>query len=230
MGAGGSPALKAGGAGTSGASGRPARGLLWALLAVVLAAVVSAGAWSLFTALAPEPLPVLGQVPGFTLTERSGRPVSLEDLAGAPWVADFIFTRCTGICPVLSGQMLALQRRLGGEAGASGPPGVKLVSISVDPQHDTPEVLASYAGRNGADPDRWLFLTGEWEEIRSLVSGGFMLGVSRADPGEVEEGELVTHSDRMVLVDARGRIRATYHGTEEDVVERVLADLKRLGS
>lgn len=230
MGSGVPPAGRADGAALPEAARRPAQALIWALLAAVLVAVMLAGAWSLLSGTAPEPPPVLGELPGFTLTASTGGPVGLDDLAGSPWVTDFIFTRCTGICPVLSGRMLELQRRLAAEKPSGGLPAVRLVSISVDPQHDTPEVLAAYAERNGADRSRWLFLTGDWEEIRTLVGEGFKLGVSRGDPGEVAPGELVTHSDRMVLVDGRGRIRGYYHGTEEDSVERLMADLRRLGS
>jgi protein SCO1/2 len=197
------------------------------LVTILLLALVAGGLtalWSLKASYARRQaeLPVLGQLPAFSLTERSGRMVTRNDLMGRPWVADFIFTRCTGICPLLSARMAGLQEFLDGR------PDVTLVSISVDPQYDTPEVLARYADRHGADPDRWLFLTGEWEAIRTLVGEGFMLGVSRAKPGEVPDGELVTHSDRLVLVDGEGRIRGFYHGTEDDSVERLEADLERV--
>jgi len=164
----------------------------------------------------------MGEVTDFTLTDRSGRSVSLSDLAGSPWVADFIFTRCTGLCPILSDHMRKLQEVLHARAD------VRLVSISVDPQHDTPKVLAAYAERNGADPGRWYFLTGDWVATRRLVSEGFRLAVSRGDPEEVAEGELVTHSDRMVLVDGRGRVRGYYHGTEDEAIDLLVADLELL--
>jgi protein SCO1/2 len=197
------------------------------LLTILILALVAGGLtalWSLRASYARRQaeLPVLGVLPAFSLTERSGRMVTRNDLMGRPWVADFIFTRCTGICPLLSARMAGLQESLAGR------PDVKLVSISVDPQWDTPEVLARYADRHGADPDQWLFLTGEWDAIRKLVGEGFKLGVSRAKAGEVPDGELVTHSERLVLVDGQGRIRGYYHGTEDDSVEKLEADLQRV--
>jgi protein SCO1/2 len=223
--AGGAPS-SAEGAGAPG-SPRVAQGAVWTLLGLVIAAVSVAGLWSLIPKTPAEPLPVLGELPAFSLTESGGSAIGLEALSGRPWVADFIFTRCTGICPMLSTRMLALQEQMSASSSLSE---VRLVSISVDPQHDTEEVLRDYGLRNGADMDRWLFLTGEWEETRRLVGEGFKLGVSQADPAEVEEGELVTHSDRLVLVDGRGRIRGYYHGSEDDCVERILADLQRIDS
>lgn len=197
--------------------------MMWALLVSVLAAVGAVGVVSYMSARQEdEALPVLGQVTAFELTDRSGRSVGRGDLVGAPWVADFIFTRCTGICPILTSRMGELQALLHAR------PEVRLVSISVDPEHDTPEVLADYAGRQGADPGRWLFLTGDWQTTRRLVADGFKLAVSRADAGEAAEGELVTHSDRLVLVDARGRIRAYYHGSDDDVAIKVAEDIERL--
>ncbi len=209
------------GVGVPPASNRFATFLMWAILGSVIVAVGVAGVMSVMSA-RTRSLPVLGEVTDFSLTERSGRSVSLADLAGSPWVADFIFTRCTGVCPILSSRMKELQDLLHAR------PDVRLVSISVDPEHDTPDVLASYAERSGADPGRWLFLTGDWSATRRLVSEGFKLAVSRSEPGEVPEGELVTHSDRIVLVDREGRIRGYYHGTEEEAVERIADDLELL--
>src|SRR5262249_61548756 len=101
---------------------------------------------------------VLAPLPPFSLTERHGTTVSAGDLAGRVWVADFVFTRCPDICPVLSTRMASLQETLNGKLAAGDVP-VRLVSISVDPLRDTPEALAAYADHYHAGPDR-LFLTG----------------------------------------------------------------------
>ena len=93
-----------------------------------------------------------GAVPDFTLTERSGSPVSLSDLKNKVWVADFIFTRCAGQCPLMSQKLNQLQRKL---------KGVQFVSFSVDPGTDTPKVLSDYAKLYSADPEKWFFLTGD---------------------------------------------------------------------
>ena len=226
MTAGRSPAASAGGPGSSSPrNGQPltvAGRLVWAALGLVLALVIVWGGIGLIGERPgrAEPPAHLGEVPSFSLTERSGEKVTRESLLGKVWVADFIFTRCTGICPLLSGRMREIQASLAGRDG------VKLVSVSVDPDHDTPAVLVAYATRQGADASRWLFLTGGWEETRDLIGGGFKLNVSRAAPEAVPEGELVTHSERMVLVDGKGRIRGYYHGTEEEGIERLLSDLE----
>jgi protein SCO1/2 len=198
--------------------------LAWAGLAVLFALGVAAGAMSVYRRGAP-PLPVLGTVPPFRLTERSGRTTSLDDLRGAPWIADFIFTRCAGTCPLLTASMARLQGKL--PAAGDSPP--RLVSFSVDPAYDTPEVLRSYAERFRADPNRWLFLTGERAALHDLIRNGFLLSVAESEGGRADPNEMITHSDRFVLVDARGRIRGYYHGTEEESVERLVADVERLG-
>lgn len=172
-----------------------------------------------------------GAVPAFALVERSGRSVGLADLAGRPWVADFIFTRCTGTCPLLSSRMFAVQQALGGEEGAeeTAAPDVQLVSFSVDPDYDTPAVLAAYAERFKADSERWWFLTGERQALYALIVDGFHLGVQAASDDAVRAGsELITHSTRLVLVDRAGHIRGYYNAIEEDAVARLLADLRAL--
>jgi protein SCO1/2 len=162
-------------------------------------------------------LPDYSVVPDFRLMERSGREVSLRDLNGQVWVADFIFTRCAGICPAMSENMRKLQERL--------PKEIRLVSFSVDPYNDTPEVLTEYANRYGADPERWWFLTGDAQAIQDLSVGGFKLGL---DPTGGTEAEPITHSSRFVLVDQAGHIRG-YYGTEDaDALDRLTADAEKL--
>lgn len=156
-----------------------------------------------------------GIVPAFELTERSGQAVGRDDLAGEPWLASFVFTRCPDVCPAVSGRMAELERRL--------PEGVRLVSVSVDPSYDTPAVLRDYAERFDAS-SHWLFLTGGVEEIRSLVAEGFRLSIAQEASGAI------THSDRVALVDGSLRIRAYYRGTEPGWVEEALRDLGALGA
>ncbi len=127
-----------------------------------------------------EGLKVFGTVPDFWLIQRDGRRVTLADLRGKVWVANFIYTHCTDTCPLQSAQMARLQEELKTE------PDFRLVSITVDPELDTPEVLSEYANRFGADRDRWLFLTGDKRAIYTLAVGGFRLSV--ADPEELDQG------------------------------------------
>jgi cytochrome oxidase Cu insertion factor (SCO1/SenC/PrrC family) len=169
---------------------------------------------------------VLGTVPEFSLVERSGRAVTRADLVGQPWVANFVFTQCGGVCPLLSTRMGQLRRAL----AEQGFPHVRSVSFSVDPAHDTPTVLRAYAEQHHADADRWWFLTGPREELYRLVSEGFHLAVAERSPEEATQtpGEMITHSDRFVLVDASGRLRAYYHGTDSAAVQQILRDLPML--
>lgn len=138
-----------------------------------------------------RPLPVFGDVPDFALTDQAGRTVSKKDLAGSVWVADFIYTGCATACPALTQRMAELK------------PVVRLVTFSVDPEVDTPERLKAYAERYGAEPASWSFLTGSAEDVRKTVSEGFKLSAQKVDAD-------VFHSEKLVLVDARGRIRGYF--------------------
>jgi protein SCO1 len=194
------------------------RGLLWGFLVVALLAV--AAATLIQRMRQPEPLPVYGKLPAFSLVNRDGRTIRLEDLAGAPWVADFIFTRCPASCPMMSARMARLDRDLPRDLD------VLLVSISVDPAYDTPEVLERYAKKLKA-PERWLFLTGEREDVRRLSIEGFKLGLDM-EPGPGAGPEPILHSTRFVLVDGEGQIRGYYEAFDETSTEKLRSDLLRL--
>ena len=164
---------------------------LWGVLVGVLVVVAGLGIWSLITqqpmthlmrgqgATAP---PVYGVVPDFTLMERSGRPVRREDLQGKVWIASFIFTHCPDECPVMTAELAQLQSDFAAAAD------FRLVSITVDPDRDTPAVLSQYADKFNADPERWLFLTGDRRVIYQLAREGFRLGISA--PMEDPQGGL----------------------------------------
>jgi protein SCO1/2/putative membrane protein len=145
-----------------------------------------------------------GEVGDFALTERSGRTVRKADLLDKVWIASFEFTRCTAGCPQVSATMERLQKEL------KRFPGVRLVTFTVDPEHDHPEELREYAQRYHADPERWLFLTGEEEEIYRLLDKSFHLPAQRNEDGD--PGNAVTHSSKLVLVDRRGHIRGYFDG------------------
>jgi len=159
-----------------------------------------------------------GTVSDFTLTDRSGRTVSKKDLQGQFWIADFIFTRCSGPCPLLTNRMALLQKEL--------PKEVRLVSITVDPEYDTPNVLSWYAERYGADRERWLFLTGQKKEVYSLIRQGFHIGVEES--GSADPGNAFIHSTLFALVDPQGVIRAIYHGDDWEDLRQAVRDYKMI--
>ena len=167
---------------------------------------------------APEPLPVLAELPPFELVERSGAALDKAALAGRPEIVDFIFTRCPASCPRLTARMKELEKRLPERST------VRLLSITVDPEHDRPEVLTRYADGWQAGP-RWLFATGERAAIWELVRKGFLLAVEETPEDTTSP---ILHSNRFALVDGEGRLRATYLAFEEDALDRVLADLARV--
>jgi protein SCO1/2 len=165
-------------------------------------------------------LPKYGTVPPFTLTTQDNTTLSLDDLKGKIWVADLIFTNCAGTCPMLSARMASIQTAIR-KTGDN----VHLVSISVDPNNDTPEVLKDYARTFGADPKRWTFLTGKVSTIYTIAKDGFHLTL---DSASETVGEPITHSERLVLIDGNANIRGYYTGTEEDAQSKLLADLGEL--
>jgi cytochrome oxidase Cu insertion factor (SCO1/SenC/PrrC family) len=200
--------------------------IVWAALGAVVLSVLVVGIWSLTRSSRDEALPVLGTLPDFQLVERSGRKVTGADLAGRVWVANFIFTSCVGVCPNLSARMAGLREALRDTA-----PDVRSVSLSVDPTRDTPAVLQEYARRYGADEDGWLFLTGERQTLHRLIQDGFRLSVAEREPGEeVGDGELITHSDRFVLVDRQSRIRGYYRVSEPDGLPALVHDAEMLAA
>ena len=161
----------------------------------------------------PEPLPVYGQIAPFELTSESGQPFSRRDLEGKIWVADFVFTSCSGPCPRMSSLMQQVQQ------ASSAMPEVRLVSFTVDPERDTPAALAAYAARYRAQPERWRFLTGSREMLNRLMRNDFMLG-------NVDSN--LTHSTRLVLVDRQSRIRGYYGTSEDSPVSQLVRDIKRI--
>ncbi|MCX8090265.1 MAG: SCO family protein [Verrucomicrobiae bacterium] len=160
----------------------------------------------------PGPRAVLGVVADFTLTNQFGAPVSLADLRGFVWVADIIFTRCAGPCPRMTQQMKALQDALPPDSR------VRLITLTTDPDFDTPPVLRAYAERFGADPKRWWFLTGNKQQIAALAIDSLKLTTLEKKPEERESpADLFIHATTFVLVDKHGRLRDVFETTGEDV-------------
>jgi cytochrome oxidase Cu insertion factor (SCO1/SenC/PrrC family) len=148
----------------------------------------------------------------FSLTERSGRTVTDKDLRGTVWVASFVFTRCTGPCP----QVTSTVARLQSEFNFVPPEKLKFVTFTVDPKRDDLAALREYADIRGADPKRWLFLTGDEETIHRLVRERFKQAVERNSGPDVKPGDEFGHGTRLAVVDKKGVIRAMYDGLPDD--------------
>ena len=184
---------------------------------------------------ASQDLPVYYDFPAFSLTDQMGRTVTRDDMEGRVVLANFIFTNCTEYCLVLTPRMQQMQARLEDEGNLGND--VLLLSFSVDPEHDTPELLRTYAESYGANHDAWRFLTGPQDEVYQVITDGLKLAY-----GEVEQRTEHTHEDgsvhvheydvfhtsRVVLADREGMVRAYYDGALDWDAEAVLKDIRSL--
>jgi len=174
------------------------------------------------------PLPVIGPVADFTLTNQLGRAVTLADLRGKVWVADIIFTRCPGPCATMTRQMASLQAALPDALP------VRLVSLTTDPEFDTPEVLRGYGERFGARPPQWSFLTGSKPQIAALAVDSLKLVATEKAPAERTSAmDLFIHSTLYVVVDKQGRLRAAFETVGDgvnfpQVQSRILSAMNQL--
>jgi protein SCO1/2 len=173
----------------------------------------------------PPELPRLGQVPEFTLTNGFGKPFGTKDLNGRIYMASFMFTSCPTTCPGLIERMKVAQKRLKGLGQK-----VALLSISVDPVFDKPEVLFKFARKNKANPYIWHFLTGSRDQLRGLLIDGFKVPMGDKEPVEGVVGdETVTlmdiaHTEKLVLVDEKGMIRG-YYSTDKYGMDKMMIDV-----
>ena len=195
----------------------------WIVFAALALAVPMAAL--LFRQAARPELPMLGDLPAFTLTAEDGKPFGKQELLGRVWIADFVFTSCSDACPRLQAKMRKIQDRLipleqGGNIG--------LLSISVDPERDTPEKLKQYGEIFGARQGLWRSLTGEQQEVERTVVRGFHTAMAKV-PREGADPHLaafeIMHGERLVLVDRMGRIRGYYDADDRD---RLLRDARSL--
>jgi cytochrome oxidase Cu insertion factor (SCO1/SenC/PrrC family) len=200
---------------------------LWVLMVLIMVSVIGAGLWrhgvgsgraDATTAGAAIPgadVAPLPDAPHFTLVDQNNRPVTLQMLAGRPWIADLIFTHCAGPCPTMTRKMATLQKSLASSE-------VRFVSFSVDPKQDTPSVLKQYAQMFGADESRWLFLTGDEGAVFATARGMLLA----ADPAKADEP--IIHSTKFVLIDAAGKIRKYYSSSEESEMAALVHDAAAL--
>lgn len=182
----------------------------WALLVVAMVSMVASGMWGA----GPEK-PVIGHVPPFSLVDQDGNPITNESLKGTVWVADFVFTRCAGPCPMMMDRMKQVQQAVAGTQ-------VRLVTFTVDPEHDTPELLREYAKKHNADPKQWTMVTGKPQEIQA-VSKGMLLPIEMSN-----DTSKIGHSSRFLLIDGEGNIRGPYSGEDDEGWRHLARDAARL--
>lgn len=161
-----------------------------------------------------------GTVADFSLVDQTGDRITRDSLKGQMWIASFIFTRCLGPCPLMSYKIAQLQK----EIPASEK--IQFISFSVDPEYDTPAVLAKYAASYNADPARWHFLTGDKKSVYEMIRNSFKLAVEEVTGKEVKDTDFV-HSTLFVLVDKGGVIRGYYNSVENEAVEKLRKDIKQ---
>lgn len=157
-------------------------------------------------------LPELWRVPAFSFQDQHGAPIEPRALVGQIWIADFIFTTCTSVCPLLSAKMVMLQHQLKA-------PGLRFVSFSVDPAHDRPDVLARYAQQWNPEESRWLLLSTDADGLASIADG---MHVAVAPTGDANNP--ILHSSLFFLVDQEGNVRGIYDSTDDEALRRLVVD------
>jgi protein SCO1/2 len=175
------------------------------------------------------PMEELGPAPDFTLTDQTGAPYGLQDLAGRTALVDFIYTNCTDACPILTSTMRQAQQQL--EQSKLAGSRVMLLSLSVDPDHDTPEVMNSYAQQYGVDADSWRMLTGDWDQVYDVLTA-FKVSTRLPRPAPnspAPGGTELSHSTRIVLIDGQQQIRAYLDGSDATAND-LTAAVKRVTS
>lgn len=165
----------------------------------------------------PSNLEKISKVPGFQLTDQTGKSITLDNLKGKIWAANFIFTRCKGPCPITTLRMQELNTKLKKARG-----NVELVTFTVDPEYDTPEILKTFGEQQGADPASWKFLTGTPDAIQKIVVTGLLQPLAKEPDGTP------AHSTRIVLVDREGWLRGYQDGLDPEAVQKLMVDIGEL--
>ena len=199
--------------------------IVWGFLGLVILAVGGLyfkTSWCQMT-LPPERLRPYSAVHDFTLTNQLGQAMHLADLKGKVWVADIIFTQCGGPCPKMTARLSPLQ------ALWKDKPEVQLVTLTTNPEYDTPAIMKKFAEHFGADPAKWLFLTGTKQQIVALAVEGLKLAAVEKAPADREsENDLFIHTTVSVLVDKLGRVRGSFETLEPDFEETINAAVNQI--
>jgi protein SCO1/2 len=210
---------------------------LWLLFAALALAVP---VFPLLLAQKAPDLPDLGRLPSFALLDQDGKPFGPRELTGRVWVADFIYTSCSDACPRLTARMRSLQGWIDPSEN------IGLLSVTVDPERDTPQKLLEYARLSGAQTSMWKFVTGPERDIERTIVGGFHVAMgrvpmqeralpasARAETRSMRDDVVraqafeILHGDRLVLVDSRGHLRG-YYVADDEGLRRILRDARSL--
>ena len=187
--------------------------ILWSLAVLGMIGVVGAGFWSK----REDPPEILFDVPIFSLTDQNGRTITQADLRGNVWISMLFFTQCPGVCPMMTARMATLQRSVTAKD-------VKIVSFSVDPEHDTPDAMRAHAEKFGADQSRWHMLTGP-KETMFEVARGLKLP---AEPAK--DGQPILHSQKVLLIDRQNHVRGIYDTNDDDSMKLLAEDARKLAA
>ncbi|HMB96152.1 MAG TPA: SCO family protein [Tepidisphaeraceae bacterium] len=188
--------------------------ILWGAAVLAMLGVVGAGIWIK----RPDvPANVLFNAPVFSLTDQDGKTISDANLRGNVWVADVFFTSCPGVCPIMEAKLVELQK-------AVKLPVLKIVSLSIDPEHDTPDVMKQYANGLGADQSRWYFLTGSKDQVFATARG-FNLAAQPA-----QGGNAIVHTQKVLLIDQQNQVRGIYDTNDDESMKKLAEDAKALAA
>jgi protein SCO1/2 len=178
------------------------------------------------------PLPFIGEIdfnekgdtvyhtiPAFEMINQEGKTITNKDFEGKIYVADFFFTTCGSICPVMTNNLVKVQNEFISDND------IKILSFTVNPETDSVQILKAYANKYGANGSKWSFCTGTKNKIYILAQRGFLLVPPDVD---VNDSSQFIHDERFNLVDTKGRIRGTYSGTDSLEVQQLIEDIKTL--
>jgi cytochrome oxidase Cu insertion factor (SCO1/SenC/PrrC family) len=193
---------------------------LWALVVVAMIALVAsrnvaARREARLPDAAPAKFEPLFDAPAFEYTDQNDKPFKNTDLLGSVWIADFIFVNCGGPCPIMTSKLADVQKQV-------DRPDVKLISFSVDPERDTPEVLKEYGKRFGADESRWSFLTGDKQKIYQTAADMKISAIAATKDAPI------LHSVYFLLVDRAGKVVGVYDSSDESRMKQLIADATEL--
>jgi protein SCO1/2 len=207
-------------------SSRKLEWIVWGALTLTILGIVGAFVHSKLNGIQGPPLPIITKgLPSFTLTNQSGQVVTQKDLESDIHLVDIIFTRCAGPCPKMTRHMADLQSKLSPKLP------IKFLTVTTDPDYDSPAIVKRYGEKFGADFQRWTFLTGSKEEIKRFARDGLLLVSEEKSPEQQTTPEdLFIHATVFILLDKHGRVRGQFDSTEDDFMPKLTRAVKQLSA